>query len=237
MTGEGGTNPRGKLELTWGNKSQRLLSHGVNTYEWVHPADWRISEVRLLHPVAVVGDAACGNLLVTGDALHLHTALTSLPELRDQYLGKVRCVYINPPFNTCQVVASYDDAVEHSVWLTMLRDRLNQIGKLLAPTGSVWVHGPASVRITRRGCTSGWAGFAVGVSHGGSKPANGTGQIRTCFACRWPAEPAARNTQRRFAAPSQPHSFVGSFVGTTRHHAAPERGLAGASGAALRHTA
>lgn len=140
MTGEGGTNPQGKLELTWGNKSQRLLSHGVNTYEWVDPADWRVSEVRLLHPVAVVGDAACGNLLVTGDALHLLTALTSLPELRDQYLGKVRCVYIDPPFNTGQAFSNYDDAVEHSVWLTMLRDRLVQIGKLLAPTGSVWVH-------------------------------------------------------------------------------------------------
>ncbi|MEP7193006.1 MAG: site-specific DNA-methyltransferase [Actinomycetota bacterium] len=137
---DGAHDPTGKLELTWANKGDRLLSHGEATYEWVGPTDWRVSEVRLLHPVSTVGDPAAGNLLITGDALHILTALTSLPELRDEYLGKVRCVYIDPPFNTQQTFATYDDAVEHSVWLTMLRDRLTQIKALLAPDGSVWVH-------------------------------------------------------------------------------------------------
>ena len=141
VTSEGGAaDPDGKLELTWGNKNQRLLSHGVNTYEWVEPTDWRVAEVRLLHEVSTVGDADAGNLLVAGDALHVLTALAKLPELRDTYLGKVRCVYIDPPFNTQQTFSTYDDAVEHSVWLTLLRDRLRQIEKLLAPNGSVWVH-------------------------------------------------------------------------------------------------
>lgn len=129
-----------RLELRWSNKELRLLAHGNDTYEWVDPADWRVSEVRLLHHVETVGDADSGNLLIQGDALHALTALTSLPDLAERYLGQVRLVYIDPPFNTGQTFRNYDDAVEHSVWLTMLRDRLTQVRKLLRPDGSVWVH-------------------------------------------------------------------------------------------------
>ena len=52
----------------------------------------------------------------------------------------MKLAYLDPPFNTQQAFAHYDDALEHSVWLTMMRDRLLQIRKLLAPNGSVWVH-------------------------------------------------------------------------------------------------
>ena len=52
----------------------------------------------------------------------------------------MRLVYIDPPFNTGEAFRNYDDALEHSVWLTMLRDRLVQIKPLLSETGSVWVH-------------------------------------------------------------------------------------------------
>lgn len=138
--GDGAGQPAGRLELTWANKPLRLLAHGQDTYEWVEPSDWRVAEVRLLHRAGQVGDADAGNLLVTGDALHVLTALSSLPELRDAYVRQVRCVYIDPPFNTQQSFSTYDDAVEHSVWLTLLRDRLVQIKSLLAPNGSVWVH-------------------------------------------------------------------------------------------------
>lgn len=130
----------GRLELTWANKNQRLLAHGADTYEWVDPHDWRVAEVRLLTPQATYGDPEAGNLLVAGDALHALTALTSLPELAGAYVGKVKLCYIDPPFNTGQTFSAYDDAVEHSVWLTMLRDRLTQIKQLLSPDGSVWVH-------------------------------------------------------------------------------------------------
>jgi adenine-specific DNA-methyltransferase len=68
------------------------------------------------------------------------TSLTKLPEFEAEYLGKVRLCYIDPPFNTGQAFTSYDDNLEHSVWLTMLRDRLMQIQQLLTPDGSVWVH-------------------------------------------------------------------------------------------------
>lgn len=130
----------GRLELTWSNKEMRLLSHGADSYEWVDPADWRVAEVRLLHEVATVGDADAGNLLLQGDALHALTALATLPDCADRYVGKVKLCYIDPPFNTGETFQHYDDAVEHSVWLTMLRDRLVQIERLLHPDGSVWVH-------------------------------------------------------------------------------------------------
>lgn len=129
-----------RLELTWPNKDRRLLSHGSDTYEWVDPSDWRVSEIRLLHETAKHGTDADQNLLIQGDALHALNSLVHLPEYAEQYVGQVKLVYIDPPFNTGQAFTHYDDNVEHSVWLTMLRDRLIQIKKLLHSDGSVWVH-------------------------------------------------------------------------------------------------
>ncbi len=137
----------GKLELTWTNKHLRLLAHEDGSYEWVEPADYRVAEVRLLDDVDTVGTTraarfrAKDNLLIRGDALNALTSLAELPEFAAEYLGKVRLAYIDPPFNTQQSWLNYDDALEHSVWLTMVRDRLQQIKRLLHPeTGSVWVH-------------------------------------------------------------------------------------------------
>lgn len=129
-----------RLELTWANKDMRLLAHDDVSYEWVDPIDWRVSEVRLLEHIEDVGEPDSGNLLIRGDALHALTALASLPEIASSYLSKVKLCYIDPPFNTGEAFQHYDDALEHSVWLTMLRDRLMQIKKLLSPDGSVWVH-------------------------------------------------------------------------------------------------
>lgn len=136
----------GKLELTWTNKDRRLLAHPDDTYEWVAAADERVAEVRLLNDVACVGEtnSSAGrhadNLLIRGDALHGLTSIASLPEFAADLLGKVRLCYIEPPFNTGRAFAQYDDALQHSVWLTMMRDRLRQIHRLLANDGVVWVH-------------------------------------------------------------------------------------------------
>jgi adenine-specific DNA-methyltransferase len=129
-----------RLQLTWPNKDKKLLTHEADTYEWIEPRDWRATEVRLLEHVQDVGDIAASNLVIHGDALHALTSLTQLPELRAEYLGKVKLVYIDPPFNTKQAFAHYNDFVEHSIWLTMMRDRLVQIRQLLSDDGSVWVH-------------------------------------------------------------------------------------------------
>lgn len=136
----------GRLELTWTNKELRLLAHEDGSYEWVPPADYRVAEVRLLHDAGSVGEVNPGarraedNLLIRGDALNALRSLSSLPEFAAEYLGKVKLAYLDPPFNTQQSFLHYDDALEHSVWLTMMRDRLSQIADLLAPDGSVWVH-------------------------------------------------------------------------------------------------
>lgn len=138
--------PHGRLELTWTNKDLRLLAHQDGGYEWLSPSDYRVAEVRLLDDAATVGDISAGrpragdNLVIRGDALSALTSLAELPEFSSEYLGQVKLAYLDPPFNTQQAFEHYDDALEHSVWLTMMRDRLIQIKRLLRADGSVWVH-------------------------------------------------------------------------------------------------
>lgn len=134
----------GRLELTWTNKGKRLLAAEDGSYEWVDPSDYRVAEVRLLEDAGVIGDVgrerAADNLLIRGDALNALRSLTHLPEFAKHYLGEVKLAYLDPPFNTQQSFLHYDDNLEHSVWLTMMRDRMIQIRELLAPSGSIWVH-------------------------------------------------------------------------------------------------
>ena len=80
------------------------------------------------------------NLLLLGESGDVLEALTRVPELAEKYVGKVKLIYIDPPFNTAQTFANYEDNLEHSVWLTMMRDRLLHLKKLLADDGSIWVH-------------------------------------------------------------------------------------------------
>ena len=145
---------QGRLELTWTNKGKTLLSTGSGTYDYtfVDPSDYRVSEVRLLHEVerveaptprdrpADLSQPTRGNLLVTGDAMHVLDALAKIPEYADKYLGRVKLVYIDPPFNTGQAFQHYEDNIEHSIWLTLLRDRICQIKPLMADDGVIWVH-------------------------------------------------------------------------------------------------
>jgi adenine-specific DNA-methyltransferase len=134
---------RGRLELTWTNKDLTLLAREDGSYEWVPATDYRVAEVRLLREAAVVGEAPAEpseNLLIRGDALNALSALRGIPAYADSVAGKVKLAYLDPPFNTQQSFLQYDDALEHSVWLTMMRDRLQQIRTLLARGGSVWVH-------------------------------------------------------------------------------------------------
>ena len=134
----------GRLELTWTNKGLSLLAHEDGSYEWVPHSDYRVAETRLLHDVDACGVTTTtrskDNLLIRGDALHALNALTHLPEFAKEIAGHVQLAYIDPPFNTGQAFSNYDDALEHSVWLTMMRDRLKQVRQLLSPTGTVWVH-------------------------------------------------------------------------------------------------
>ena len=133
----------GRLTLSWVGKDKSLISDGNGGYRWVEPDDARAREVRLLEPVSRLGDATgapLDNLLIRGDGLDAMRSLARIPEYARVYRGKVKLVYIDPPFNTGQAFEHYDDSLEHSVWLSMMRERLVAIRDLLAPEGSVWVH-------------------------------------------------------------------------------------------------
>jgi len=132
----------GRLTLTWANKDRVLVSDRDGRYEWVAADDPRAREVRVLDAVSRHG-AAGGepeNLLIRGDSVDGLRALARIPEYAQQYRGRVKLVYIDPPFNTKQAFEHYDDSLEHSVWLGMMRERLLLIRELLSPDGSVWVH-------------------------------------------------------------------------------------------------
>ena len=88
---------------------------------------------RLLQPLEQVGDPASDNLLIQGDNLD---ALKSLLPL---YAGRVKCIFIDPPYNTKSAFEHYDDNLEHSQWLSMMYPRLELLRELLAEDGSIWV--------------------------------------------------------------------------------------------------
>ncbi|MCZ9306548.1 site-specific DNA-methyltransferase [Corynebacterium sp. c8Ua_181] len=149
-----------KLELTWYNKDKALipLAEGKYGYAWVESTDPRYCQTRPLiideyfageqaekDPKATYSERANltpqdGNLLILGESGDVLETLTRVPELVDKYVGQVKCIYIDPPFNTAQTFANYEDNLEHSVWLTMMRDRLLNMRSLLSDDGSIWVH-------------------------------------------------------------------------------------------------
>lgn len=139
--------PKGRLELTWMGKDIALIpsEHGKYDYAWVDPSDPRAREVKSIEVLEQVGDVdgmtgADENLLIVGDSGDALRSLGTIPEWSSRYLGKVKLVYIDPPFNTEQAFEHYADQLEHSVWLTMMRDRIRDIKPLLSQDASVWVH-------------------------------------------------------------------------------------------------
>ena len=115
-----------KLELTWIGKENRprlepriLLEDPEKSYH----AARRVSD-----------DDIFDNKLVFGDNL------LALKALEAEFSGRIQCIYIDPPFNTGQAFATYEDGVEHSLWLSLMRDRLEILRRLLSPSGAIFVH-------------------------------------------------------------------------------------------------
>lgn len=73
------------------------------------------------------------NRLIHGDNL------LALKALEQEFTGKVKCVFIDPPYNTGSAFSHYDDGVEHSLWLSLMRDRLVLLRALLSENGSIWI--------------------------------------------------------------------------------------------------
>ena len=116
---------RQKLELTWIGKDARpklepriLLEDPNKSYHAKH----RVSESDIFDNRLIFGD----NLL-------------ALKALEQEFSGKVKCVFIDPPYNTGSAFTHYDDGLEHSIWLGLMRDRLEVIRQLLSDDGSLWI--------------------------------------------------------------------------------------------------
>lgn len=114
-----------KLELTWIGKENRprlepriLLEEPEKSYHSKH----RVSDRDIFD-----------NILLRGDNL------LGLKALEAKYAGKVKCVFIDPPYNTGSAFEHYDDGIEHSLWLSLMRDRLELLRRLLSEDGSLWI--------------------------------------------------------------------------------------------------
>jgi adenine-specific DNA-methyltransferase len=114
-----------KLELTWIGKEKRpklepriLLEDPDKSYHAKH----RVTEHDIFDNRLIFGD----NLL-------------ALKALEHEFTGQVRCIYIDPPYNTGSAFAQYEDGLEHSIWLGLIRERLALLRNLLAADGSCWI--------------------------------------------------------------------------------------------------
>ncbi len=108
-----------KLELTWIGKDDKR--------EPIEP------RILIENPKYSHGVSESGNMLIHGDNL------LALKALEADYSGRVKCIYIDPPYNTGNAFEHYDDGVEHSIWLSLMRERLELLHKLLAKDGSIWI--------------------------------------------------------------------------------------------------
>ena len=111
--------PLQKLELTWIGKGEEPKL-----------------EPRILieNPEYSYGDPDSENMLIHGDNL------LALKALEQDYAGKVKCIYIDPPYNTGNAFEHYDDGVEHSLWLSLMSQRLKILESLLSKDGAIAIH-------------------------------------------------------------------------------------------------
>jgi adenine-specific DNA-methyltransferase len=119
------SNLKTRLELTWIGKENRpkleprvLLDDPAKSYHAQH----RITDGDIFDNKLIFGD----NLL-------------ALKALEQDVSGKVKCAFIDPPYNTGSAFTQYDDGIEHSLWLSLIRDRIGLLRQLLAQDGSLWI--------------------------------------------------------------------------------------------------
>lgn len=108
-----------KLELTWIGKYDEIK---------VEP------RILLEDKSKGYGDPNTENMLIHGDNL------LALKALEQDFAGKIKCIYIDPPFNTGAAFEHYDDNLEHSIWLDLLARRLKILHALLCEEGCIFVN-------------------------------------------------------------------------------------------------
>ncbi|MGN1198891.1 MAG: site-specific DNA-methyltransferase [Acetatifactor sp.] len=108
----------GKLELTWVGKYEE---------EELEP------RILLEDKSKSYGEPESDNMLIHGDNLF------ALKALQSEYCGRIKCIYIDPPYNTGSAFEQYDDSLEHSIWLSLMKKRLLLLHDLLQDDGSIWI--------------------------------------------------------------------------------------------------
>src|SRR3954465_9226347 len=115
-----------KLELTWIGKENRPR---------LEPRILLEDTSKSYHAAQRIGDSDIfDNRVIFGDNL------LALKALEHEFTGKVKCIYIDPPYNTGSAFEHYDDGIEHSIWLSLMRDRLDILWRLLDKNGSIWIN-------------------------------------------------------------------------------------------------
>ena len=117
------TDKRKRLELTWIGKDDRPRLEPRILLE----------DPDLSYSKRVSNDDIFDNRLIHGDNL------LALKALEQEFGGRVKCIFIDPPYNTGSAFEHYDDGVEHSIWLSLMRDRLELLRSLLSSQGSIWI--------------------------------------------------------------------------------------------------
>ena len=118
--------PKTKLELTWiGKESRPKLEPRIllEDREKSCHASHRVTDRDIFDNRLIFGD----NLL-------------ALKAIEQEFTGKIQCIYIDPPYNTGSAVEHYDDGIEHSLWLSLMRDRLELLRNLLSKSGAIWIN-------------------------------------------------------------------------------------------------
>ena len=109
-----------KLELTWPDKNKKIKVEPRLLIEDVTKSNYN-------------NNPNTENMLIHGDNL------LALKALEQTYTGKVKCIYIDPPYNTGAAFEHYDDNLEHSTWLSLMKPRLEILRNLLSDDGSIWI--------------------------------------------------------------------------------------------------
>ena len=115
-----------KLELTWYGKESEI---GVEPRILLEDKDLSYSRPS----GSLLEDDIMDNLLIHGDNL------LALKALEQDYAGKIKCIYIDPPYNTGAAFSTYDDNLEHSKWLSLMKPRLEMMRRFLSEDGSLWI--------------------------------------------------------------------------------------------------
>ena len=118
-----------KLELTWIGKDEPR--ENIEPRILIENPQYSYGEIQT--KTLPNGKLWNGNMLIHGDNL------LALKALESDYAGCVKCIYIDPPYNTGNAFEHYDDGLEHSIWLSLMRERLEILHRFLSDDGSIWI--------------------------------------------------------------------------------------------------